>query len=256
MKRMTTICLSATLLLITVAGGPPVEGAADDEVVMRLLEKADDMMRGESSEGRMSMHVKTSRWDRTLSMNVWSQGTDKSLVIITDPPKERGMATLKVDKNIWNYLPKVDRTIKVPASMMSGSWMGSHFTNDDIVKDARYSRDFDNKLLESPEDNDQGLYIIESIPKPDTPVVWGKIIIKIRASDELLDEVTFYDEQDQLMRTMLFEDIGDLGGRRLPRRTKTIPADKPDEFTEMIYEELTFDVNLPERTFTLQALRR
>jgi outer membrane lipoprotein-sorting protein len=256
MKQMTTICLSATLLLITVAGGPPVEGAADDVVVLRLLEKADDMMRGESSEGRMSMHVKTSRWDRTLSMNVWSQGTDKSLVIITDPPKERGMATLKVDKNIWNYLPKVDRTIKVPASMMSGSWMGSHFTNDDIVKDARYSRDFDNKLLESPEDNDQGLYIIESIPKPDTPVVWGKIIIKIRASDELLDEVTFYDEQDQLMRTMLFEDIGDLGGRRLPRRTKTIPADKPDEFTEMIYEELTFDVNLPERTFTLQALRR
>jgi hypothetical protein len=134
--------------------------------------------------------------------------------------------------------------------------MGSHFTNDDIVKDARYSRDFENKLLEGPEDNGQGLYIIESIPKPDTPVVWGKIIIKIRSSDELAEEITFYDEQDQLMRTMLFEDIGDLGGRRLPRRVKTIPADKPGEFTEMIYEELTFDVDLPERTFTLQALRR
>jgi hypothetical protein len=140
--------------------------------------------------------------------------------------------------------------------MMSGSWMGSHFTNDDIVKDARYSRDFNNKLLEGPEDNDQELYVIESIPKPDTPVVWGKIIIKIRRSDELAEEITFYDEQDQIVRTMTFLDIGELGGRRLPRRVKTIPADKPNEFTEMIYEELTFDVDLPERTFTLQALRR
>jgi hypothetical protein len=166
------------------------------------------------------------------------------------------MATLKVDKNIWNYLPKVDRTIKVPASMMSGSWMGSHFTNDDIVKDSRYSRDFDNTLLETPQDNNEGLYVIESIPKPDTPVVWGKIILKIRASDELPEEVAFYDEQDELVRTMLFTDIGEIGGRRLPRRVKTIPADKPGEFTEFIYEELTFDADLPERTFTLQALKR
>jgi hypothetical protein len=256
MKQRVLVSLAVAVLLLTGSLGPPLKGATDDDVVLRLLEKADDMMRGESSEGRMSMHVKTSRWDRTLSMRVWSHGTDKSLVQITDPPKERGMATLKVDKNIWNYLPKVDRTIKVPASMMSGSWMGSHFTNDDIVKDSRYSRDFDNTLLETPQDNDEGLYVIESIPKPDTPVVWGKIIIKIRSSDELAEEITFYDEQDKLVRTMMFMDIGDLGGRRLPRRTRTIPADKPDEFTEMIYEELKFDVNLPERTFTLQALRR
>ena len=179
MKRRVLVGLSVAVLALTGLLGPPLRGATDDAVVQRLLEKADDMMRGESSEGKLTMHVKTARWDRTLSMNVWSQGTDKSLVQITDPAKERGMATLKVDKNIWNYLPKVDRTIKVPASMMSGSWMGSHFTNDDIVKDARYSRDFHNKLLEGPEENDKGLYVIESIPKPDTPVVWGKIIIKI-----------------------------------------------------------------------------
>lgn len=256
MKQIAFVSLSVAVLLLAISLGPPVQGAADDAVVQRLLEKADDMMRGESSEGRSTMHVKTARWDRSLSMKVWSQGTDKSLVQITDPPKERGTATLKVGKNIWNYLPKVDRTIKVPASMMSGSWMGSHFTNDDIIKDSRYSRDFDNTLLESPEDNDEGLYVIESIPKPDTPVVWGKIIIKVRSSDELVEEITFYDEQDKLIRTMIFADIGDLGGRRLPRRVKTIPADKPGEFTEIIYEELNFDVKLPERTFTLQALRR
>jgi hypothetical protein len=231
-------------------------GQADDAEIERLLRKADDMMRGESSEGQSTMHVKTARWERKLTMKVWSEGTDKSLILILAPPKEKGMATLKVGRNIWNYLPKVDRTIKVPASMMSGAWMGSHFTNDDIVKDSRFSEDFDNTLLEKPEKPSQGYYVIESIPKPDTPVVWGKVIIKIRATDELVEEIGFYDEDGNLARTMVFSEVGDLGGRRLPRRVRMIPADKPDEFTEMIYEELNFGVELPERTFTLQSLRR
>lgn len=134
--------------------------------------------------------------------------------------------------------------------------MGSHFTNDDIIKDSRHSPDLDNTLLDAPLDNDDGLYVIESIPKPDTAVAWGGVIVEIPASDELLDEVSFCDEQAQLVRTMIFTDIGDIGGRRLPRRVKTIPADKPGEFIEVIDEELKFDVVLPENTVTLQALRR
>jgi hypothetical protein len=188
-------------------------------------------------------------------MQAWSEGTQKSLIRILDPPKERGMATLKVDQNIWNYLPKVDRTIKLPASNMSGSWMGSHFSNDDLVKHSRFSEDYDCEFTEKPDGKD-GYYGIECIPKPDAPVVWGKVAIRIRGSDELVEEVAYFDEEGGLVRTFSYEDVGELGGRRLPRRVKVVPSDKPDEYTEIIYEELTFDVKLSERTFTLQALRR
>jgi hypothetical protein len=140
--------------------------------------------------------------------------------------------------------------------MMSGAWMGSHFTNDDLVKHSRFSDDFDSSLMDTPGEDGQGHYVIECVPKPDAPVVWGKVVIKVRATDELVDEATYYDEEGELVRTMIFSDIGDLGGRRLPRRVKMVPAEKPAEFTEIIYEELAFDIELPARTFTLQALRR
>ena len=255
MKLLIPILQAGVVLLIGLLGPPVAVMEAAEPTVEELLQRTDDLMRGESSEGTFSMHVKTARWDRTLSMQAWSEGTQKSLIRILSPAKERGMATLKVDQNIWNYLPKVDRTIKLPASKMSGSWMGSHFSNDDLVKHSRFSEDYECEFTEKPESKN-GHYGIECIPKPDAPVVWGKVVVRVRASDELVEEVAYFDEEDGLVRTFTYEDIGDLGGRQLPRRIKVVPADKPDEFTEIIYEELTFDVKLPERTFTLQALRR
>lgn len=254
MKAAALFIIHVAALHLSTGTARPLR--ATEPNVEALLRKADDMMRGESSEGKVSMHVKTAHWDRTLTMEVWSQGTEKTLIRILAPPKERGTTTLKVGNQIWNYLPKVDRTIKVPASMMSGSWMGSHFTNDDLVKHTRLSDDFDSTLIGQSRVDDGQLYIIECIPKPDAPVVWGKVVVKIRAADELPEEVTYYDEDGQLVRTMDFSDIRELGGRRLPRRVKVIPADEPDEFTEINYEEMRFGVEHPEETFTLQALRR
>ncbi len=244
------------LWVLFIAGGlmPPTLEAAGPTVA-ELLQRTDDLMRGESSEGTFTMHVKTARWDRSMTMKAWSEGTEKSLIQILAPAKDRGTATLKVGQNIWNYLPKVDRTIKVPASMMSGSWMGSHFTNDDLVKHSRFDTDYDCEFTAQPE-GDEGHYVIDCIPKPDAPVVWGKVVVKIRGSDELVEEVAYFDEEDQLIKTFAYLDFGELGGRRLPRRTRVIPADKPEELTEIVYEELKFDVKLPRSTFTLQALKR
>lgn len=232
------------------------ETKAATPTVSELIEKTDDLMRGKSSEGKVTMHVKTARWDRKLTMKMWSKGTEKTLIQILSPAKEKGTATLKVDKDIWNYLPKVDRTIKVPASMMSGSWMGSHFTNDDLVKESRFIDDFDCKFTSLPKDNKQQQYVIDCIPKPDAPVVWGRVVIHVSGADQLVTEMLYYDEKGKLIRTMVYSDVGVLGGRKMPKRMKMVPQDKPGEYTEVIYEELQFDIKLSERTFSLQALRR
>jgi len=260
MKRSVLRWTLVALLAWSLAGPPPAGRAAailatDRPTVEELLRKVDDLLRGSSSRGTMTMRIQSSRWRRELSMKVQSKGTDRTLIQILSPPKERGTATLKVGKNIWHYLPKVDRTIKVPASMMSGAWMGSHFTNDDLVRESRLEDDYDCRFDAMPEDAD-GHYEIACIPHADAPVVWGRVEVGIRASDELVDEVRFLDERGDLKRTMLYEDIGDLGGKRLPRRIKVIPADKPGEYTEISYAEMEFDVEIPDSTFSLQALRR
>ena len=242
-------------VLIAVLGLPLAATAQDEELARELLDAYDDVYRGESSIGTMSMTVQTARWTRTLSMKIWTEGTEQSLIQILSPPKEAGMATLKVEDNIWNYLPKVDRTMKVPASMMSGAWMGSHFSNDDLVKESRMADDYTFALTDRPDTHPDGLYVIECTPHPDAPVVWGKVVVNLRGSDKLPTEITYWDEDGTLARTMTFGDFRDMGGRTVPTHMKLLPADKPEEYTEVIYEDIAYDVDIPDETFTLQALK-
>ncbi|MFH1809418.1 MAG: outer membrane lipoprotein-sorting protein [Pseudomonadota bacterium] len=249
---IVAILLGGSLLTETEAQA----AAAQEPTIEELLRTQDDATRGASSEGTMTMKVKTARWERALTMKMWSEGTEKTLIRIEAPAKEKGTSTLKVEDNIWNYLPKVDRTIKVPASMMSGAWMGSHFTNDDLVRESRYSEDFTCAFEKKPDGKSQTHWVIACTPKPDAPVVWGKIVMHVRAEDRLADRVDYLDEKGALVRTITFSDFGEVSGRRMAKHMKMVPADKPDEYTEMTYDSIAFDVKLPPSTFTLQALKR
>ncbi len=258
--RLSEIALWGALALGLVAlllALPRVGSAQQnpEDLARELLDATDDLQRGESSHARVTMQVKTARFERTLTLESWSRGEETSLIKILSPVKEAGMATLKVDKNIWNYLPKVDRTTKVPASMMSGAWMGSHFSNDDLVKESRMADDYTYEIVEMPSDNADGLYIIHLTPKPDAPVVWGKVVVNIRGEDRLPTVIEYRDEKDQPARTMVFSDVRELGGKRVPCTMTLVPEDKPEEFTRLTYESLEFDVGIPDSTFTVQALR-
>jgi hypothetical protein len=238
------------------AAEEPTAAEDSSDEARELLDYTDDMYRGLSSHATLTMNVRTARWERSITIEAWSLGEEKSLMVIRSPAKEAGMATLKVDDNIWNYLPKVDRTMKVPASMMSGSWMGSHFTNDDLVKDSRMADDYDYQITSRPEDNEANEFIIECIPRPDAPVVWGKVVVRIDGEARMPTEITYWDEKGNLKRTMSFLEFREVGGRTIAGKMRLLPADDPDEFTEVVYGDIEFDLELPESTFTLQALRR
>lgn len=224
--------------------------------IEELLVAADDVQRGASSRAVMSMEVKTARYQRAMKMKALSQGTENSLITIVEPAKDAGVSTLKVGDNLWNYLPKVDRTMKVPAGMMSGSWMGSHFSNDDLVRESRLSEDFTSKFTQqpSPEKPDED-YLIELVPKPNAPVVWGKIVAQI-STERLPEKFSYYDEKGALVRTMEFLDVQEIGDRKVPMTMVLTPADKPGEYTRIHYDSLEFDVEMSERTFSLQALKQ
>ncbi len=239
-------------LLVSILGVLSPASAAEP-TLEEILDSSDDYARGDSSIAKIQMEVHTRRYQRTMAMQAWSEGTEKTLIRILEPAKDRGIATLKVDDHIWNYLPKVDRTMKVPAAMMSGSWMGSHFTNDDLVKESRLSEDFTGSVLERPE-NGQGNYLVELIPRPDAPVVWGKVEIEVRP-DLLPLEFRYYDEHDALVRTMTFGDFKELGGRTMPATMTLQPADEPEEFTRITYLELSIDPKIDPSMFSVQSLR-
>jgi len=229
---------------------------AAEPSVETLLNATDDIARGSSSVATVTMAVKTKRYSREVTMKAWSRGDDSSLIVLQSPAREAGVATLMVDDNIWNYLPKVDRTVKLPAAMMGGSWMGSHFTNDDLVKSSRLADDFAAEISERPNDaQDVQHYAVTLVPKPDAPVVWGKVVVRVTPEPMPLS-IAYFDEEGELVRTMTYLDVKDFDGHRVPALMRVVPADRPEEYTEIRYESLGFDVEIPAETFTLQALQQ
>ncbi len=243
-----------TWVLVALLGGAPALGEAPDPTVEELLRATDDTNRGQSSVATIEMEVKTSRYARTTKMKAWSKGTEKSLIRILEPAKEAGISTLKVEDNLWNYLPKVDRTIKVPSGMMGSSWMGSHLTNDDLVREARLSEDFTYELTGKPVDG-KGNYVVTCVPKPDAPVVWGKVVAEVRP-DKVPVKIDYYDEDGELVRTMEYSDVEEVDGELAPMTFKLVPHDKPGEFTRMTFSELSLNVGLTDDRFSLQSLKK
>lgn len=249
------ILLSAVFLLSAASPGT-LPKSVEEVDVEAILEKFDDLWRGKSSRAKIVMNVKTKHWERSLTMDTWSLGKDRSLIKLLKPLKERGTATLKVGKEIYNYLPKTDKTIKLTSAMMMGSWMGSHFTNDDLVKESRMSDDYDTKASFVGKRDGMDVIELTSIPKPDAAVVWGKVATVFRAADRQPIKVLYYDEDGDPAREMILSGIKKVSGRVMPTVMKMVPTDKPKEYTEIIYKEISFGVSLKEGFFSLNRLRR
>jgi len=232
------------------------DAMTDKERTTEILNRVDDLWRGDSSYALVTMRVKTEHYTRTMRMEGWSKGKEKTLFRVLEPLREKGTMTLKSDNHIYTYLPKTDRTIRLTTGMMMGSWMGSHLTNDDLVKEARLEEDYDAVI--SFEGRRDGRDIIEFTlkPKPDAPVVWGKLVLTILADGYTPLVERYYDEDMQLARTFTFTDMKMLSGLMRPAILRVVPADKPDEYTEFIYEKLELNIPVSDSMFSLSSLKR
>ncbi len=246
--------IAATSLLPGAAWAePPAD--SDPGFAVYVMNRLDDLFRGKSSHGRSSMEVKTEHFTRTLEMEAWSKGTEYSLIRILSPKKEAGMATLKAGNDLFSYLNKTGRTIKITGGMLGASWMGSHFDNDDLVRETRLSEDYELALTYKGTVADEPIYVFTLTPKPDTPVVWGKIETVIRQSDLMPLRQAFYDEEGERVRELIFGGHRIVGGRLLPTTLTMKPLDAPGEYTKFTYHSLEFDVDLDDDFFSVQRLK-
>ena len=226
------------------------------ETADEIIDYVDRLLRGNSSQGTIVMDIVTENWSRSLAMDVWSLGKEYSLVRVNSPKSEAGTATLKIDNQVWNYLPRADRTIKIPPSLMMGSWMGSHFTNDDLVKESQLIEDYDIEISFDGERDGEPVWEFTMTPKPEAPVVWGRIEQQVRQGDVMPTWAKYYDEDGNLSRVMIFSEFKTMGGRLVPSVMTITPEDKPTESTTIIYSDIEFDVGLDEDFFSLRNLKQ
>lgn len=234
----------------------PAFGIAQTPDAKEIVNRAENNSLGEkSSYCEMSMTIVRPKWERTLKMKLWTKARDKALTLITYPAKEKGQTFLKVGSNMWNWLPSINRMIKIPASMMSQGWMGSDYTNDDVLKESSLTNDYNHTLLGEEAFGGFNCYKIEMKPKPDAAVVWGKLITWISKSDYLMLKTEYYDEDGYLVRTEVASDVKEMGGRKVAAHIEIIPADKPNQKTVIVLDAIKFNIDLNDNTFSQQTMK-
>ena len=229
---------------------------ADNISPEKILNNVDDLYRSNASHGILTLSVTTVNWQRTLTLEQWTKDKDKSLIKVLKPKKEKGLATLRVDKNVWNYMPKVKRVVKIPSSMMSSSWMGSHFSNDDLVRESRMADDYLFSITFEGIREGNEIIEITCIPYNDAAVVWGKVEVIVYRNNYIPLRMIYYDEDLLLSRTLEFENIQMMDGKMIPTQMNMIPADEPDESTKVKWEEIQFSVSIDNDFFSLRKLQQ
>ncbi len=247
--RLAALCFLAGILL-----PPAYHTQSTPPAALAIARKLDRLYRSNSSFSEVQMEIVTPDWTRTLDMQVWSLGTEKVLVRILAPKKDRGVGTLRLGNEMWNYLPRVDKIMKIPPSMMMSSWMGSDFTNDDLVHEFTLVDDFDYRLVRPEEARDDLLYF-EARPKAGVPVVWSRILAAVRAVDLVPVWEQYFDDRNHLIRRMDFSDVRRFSNREVPATLTLVPTNKKGQSTVLRYKIIDFDRPVDESIMTLRSLR-
>jgi outer membrane lipoprotein-sorting protein len=221
-----------------------------------IIDRVENLLWGKTMQGEFEMSIATPRWQRTLGMRVWMERPTRSFIRILSPAKEAGIGSLRIRSEMWNYLPNVERTIKIPPSMMLQPWMGSDFANDDLVKSSSVIDDYTQRIVRDETVAGAPVYVLELIPKPDAAVVWGKILYWVRKNDFIPLKEEFYDERGTLVRVMILSDVRLLGGRTIPTRWEIRPLDKPSNVTVIVIKTVVYDRPLDPDTFTQRNLQQ
>jgi outer membrane lipoprotein-sorting protein len=247
MRKLTTI---AALLL----AGFACHAAEPDTDARQIVRAAVDHWRGVSSHSVMSMLIHRPDWERSMTMEAWTKGDEKSLVRVIEPKKDRGNGTLTDDNDMWTFSPKVNRVIKIPSSMMGQSWMGSDFSNKDVARADDIIEQYDHTLLDSEDVDGITVYEVRAVPHEQAAVVWGREELRIR-DDHVLLEHRFYDQDGELVKTLETLEIEEMGGRTIASRQRMVKEDEPEEWTEIEVISVEYEIDIRDSVFTLSNLR-
>ncbi len=226
------------------------------QTATEIIEQSEQNFLARNNIAEIKMTIIRPKWTREMEMKSWSVGEEKALILVQAPARDKGTAFLKVEKEIWNWVPSIEKVVKLPPSMMMQSWMGSDFTNDDLVRSSSIIDDYEQNLIGEEEIDGRMAYKIELIPREDAPVVWGKIISWISKKEFIQLKSEFYDEDDYLINVLEASDIREMDGRIIPTKMTVTPVDDEGNQTIIEYLSIDFDAEIDESMFSQQQLKR
>lgn len=250
-SRRTALVALGALAISGRAGAQAAASPSGREILRRM----EDLLWADSMRGEFEMRITTARWERTLRLRIWMDRPRRSFVRVLSPAKEAGIGSLRIGNEMWNHLPAVERTIKIPPSMMLQPWMGSDFTNDDLVKQSSAIDDYLQQVGGEEILDGRAVWRIDALPRPDAAVVWGRIVYWIR-KDFVPVRQEYYSDRGELTRVMGFSEVRTMGGRSIPTRWEMKPVGKPGNLTVITVKDAQFNTPVDDEIFTQRNLQR
>lgn len=250
MKKIRYLFIPVILIL------PALQASSQELTAKEIITKADNKMRGESSKSEMTMKIVRPKWERTVTFKSWEKGRDYALTLITSPEKEKGQTFLKRENDMWNWIPNINRMVKIPPSMLSQGWMGSDYSNDDILKESSIVVDYEHSIVGNETIAGEECYKIKMTPKPNASVVWGHIMAWVSKDEFLMLKKLYYDEDGYLVKSEIGYDIKMMDGRKIPTRFEIIPEDDPGHKTIVTINTIDFDIDIEDGFFSQQNMKR
>lgn len=226
------------------------------QVATEIIKRADEKWQGMSNYTEMKMTIVRPEYSRDIEFKSWSKDRDYSVTLITAPAREKGQSFLKRKNDMWTWNPNISRFIKLPTSMMSQGWMGSDFTNDDILKESSVVKDYKHKLLGEEKINGISCYKIEMLPTEEATVVWGKVIKWISKEDYDQLKSEYYDEDNELIKSDFSTNIKNMDGKLIPTHIEIHPADKPGNRTIVEIKTIKYNIKMNDDFFSQQNMKR
>ena len=248
--------LSVTLLSLSLLLPAASPSRSQDErpTADELVTRMEDLYDSSGTVAEVEVEIIEPDKTRTMKLRMWSRGEDEALAVVLEPSRDEGTATLRIGRDIWNYLPKISRTIRVPPSMMMGSWMGTDLTYDDLVRESSFTEDYTYELVG--QSDDPPGWLVRLTARPGTAGLWSRIDVVFSEENRLPAVARYYDRREELARTMRFEDVREMDGRLVPTRLVVVPEDEEGEKTVFRYNDIRWNVDLEDDLFSLRRLER
>jgi outer membrane lipoprotein-sorting protein len=226
------------------------------QTAKEVVQKADQLMKANSSYAEVEMTIVKPDWSRTMGLKIWSLEPNYALIYVTEPARDKGTVTLKRKNEVWNWIPSAQKVIKIPPSMMMQSWMGSDFTNDDLVKESSIVEDYTHNFIGEENLRGYDCWKVELTPKPDAGVVWGKIVAWITKKEYFELKADYYDEDENIVKSFNGSDPQKMDDRTVLTHWEMVPVDEPGNKTILDYKNMKFNIDINQSFFSEQNMKR
>lgn len=220
-----------------------------------ILARIDRNMTSENRYYSSSMIIHGRRTTITFRLRTWTAGDKKSFTEYTFPVREQGTKMLKLNDQLWIYSPSADRIIQIAGHMLRQSVMGSDLSYEDLMEDKKLTDRYKAKVTGVETVDERKCWVID-LDAFVAEVAYSKMKIWVDQERDIPLREEMYAKSGTLLKRSQLSNIVRINERWYPKKLIFKDMLKEGEGTELVINEIEFNVPIAENIFSKASLKK